>query len=162
MTAGAPTKYKDDYAKQASNLCWLGATNADLARSFGVAVSTIDKWLSVHEEFSGAIKKAREEADLKVTKSLFQRAVGYSHPDTHFSNFQGEVTATPTTKHYPPETTAAIFWLKNRRPDEWREQTTVKVEHEIAIKMEQAAISLDKKIDAVLAITDQTASRKPN
>jgi hypothetical protein len=48
--------------------------------------------------------------------------VGYQHDDLHFSSYEGEVTATPYVKHYAPDTTAAIFWLKNRKPDDWRDR----------------------------------------
>ena len=59
MPGGRPTKYKDEYAEQAYKLCLLGATNEDLANFFEVAVSTIDKWISEIEEFSGALKRVR-------------------------------------------------------------------------------------------------------
>ncbi len=47
--------------------------------------------------------------------------MGYSHPAVHVSNYQGDITLTPITKHYPPDTVAAIFWLKNRQPAKWRD-----------------------------------------
>lgn len=122
---GRPTKYQKGYAEQAYRLCLLGATNEFLAESFGVAVSTIDKWLSEKEEFSGAVKNGREVADAKVGEALFQRATGYQHPDAHISNYQGDITETPITKHYPPDPVSMIFWLKNRRPDLWRDKTQV-------------------------------------
>ena len=43
----------------------------------------------------------------------------------HISNYQGQVTLTPIIKHYPPDTTAAIFWLKNRKTDQWRDKQDV-------------------------------------
>lgn len=61
-------------------------------------------------------------ADAEVGERLFQRACGYSHPDVHISNYQGAITQTEITKHYAPDTTACIFWLKNRRPDLWRDR----------------------------------------
>ncbi len=108
--------------EQARKLCLLGATNDDLSEFFKVATSTIEKWLAESPEFSGSVKGAKEELDGKVVRRLFERATGYSHPDVHISNYQGEITQTPLTKHYAPDTTAAIFWLKNRRPAEWRDR----------------------------------------
>ncbi len=67
----------------------------------------------------------KEAPDNRVERSLYNRAVGYSHPDVHVSNFQGQVTLTPITKHYPPDVAAAFIWLKNRRPDLWRDRQEV-------------------------------------
>ncbi len=108
--------------EQARKLCLLGATNDDLAEFFNVDVATIERWLSGKPDFCGAVKGAKEELDGKVVRRLFERATGYSHPDVHISNYQGEITQTPLVKHYAPDTTAAIFWLKNRRPAEWRDR----------------------------------------
>ena len=62
-----------------------------------------------------------------VADSLFKRATGYSVTDTHVSNYHGDITLTEIDKNYPPETTAAIFWLKNRQKKKWRD----KQDHEI-------------------------------
>lgn len=60
-------------------------------------------------------------ADDLVEASLFSRAVGYSHPDEKLYLIDNKIERAKTTKHYAPDTTAAIFWLKNRQPDKWRE-----------------------------------------
>jgi hypothetical protein len=122
---GRPSKYRPEYAEQAAKLCKLGATDRELADFFQVAESTLNLWKLEHSEFSESLKLGKDEADKRVEQSLYHRAVGYSHPDTHVSNFQGDVTLTPITKFYPPETTACIFWLKNRNPEAWRDR----VEH---------------------------------
>ena len=127
MAGGRPTKYKPEFAKQAKNHCLLGATNADLAKFFEVTESTVDLWIATHEEFSGAIKAGREEADNAVAKSLYQRARGYKHKATKFfyDGKVGAVVEAPYVERYPPDATSMIFWLKNRRPDLWRDR----VEH---------------------------------
>lgn len=96
-----------------------GWTDEKMAALFGVAMSTFSLWKIEHPEFSEALK-AKELADAQVEASLFERATGYSHPDVHISNFQGAITITPITKHYPPDATSMIFWLKNRQPTRWR------------------------------------------
>jgi hypothetical protein len=118
--------YKSDYPEQARTLCALGATDVELAEFFAVSRSTISTWKTRHAAFHDALLAGKSDADDRVEKSLYQCAVGYSHPDVHISHYQGAVTVTPITKHYPPNTTAAIFWLKNRRRDAWRE----KIDHE--------------------------------
>tara|TARA_A100001391_G_C5071602_1_gene278378 strand:+ start:337 stop:771 length:435 start_codon:yes stop_codon:yes gene_type:complete len=128
MPAGQPTKYKPEYVEQAFKLCLLGATDNDLAKFFDVDVSTINNWKSSHSEFFESIKSGKDEADANVAKSLYQRALGYSHPDLDLRVANGEIVETPIIKHYPPETTAAIFWLKNRQREKWRD----KVEQELS------------------------------
>lgn len=118
---GRPTKFKPEYIEQARKLAQLGATDREAADFFGVTESTLYLWKHTHPEFSEALKVGKAAADDRVEQSLYRRAVGYTQDDTHFSSYEGVVTATPYVKHHAPDTTAAIFWLKNRRPAEWRE-----------------------------------------
>jgi hypothetical protein len=127
---GRPLKYNDSYAEQAEKICLLGATDKQLADFFEVAESTINKWKLDHPEFSESIKAGKQIADAEVAESLFNRAKGYSHPEDKIFNANGEPMVVPTTKHYPPDATSAIFWLKNRCKDEWRD----KQDHELTGK----------------------------
>lgn len=120
-----PTKYQKAYAEQARKLCLLGYTDEQLADFFEVAVSTISKWKVEHQEFSEAIKKGKDIADGDVVDSLYQRAMGYEHPEDDIRAVEGKIVITPTTKHYPPDTTAAIFWLKNRQKAQWRDKQEI-------------------------------------
>lgn len=122
---GRPTKYKEEYARQAEKICILGATDEFLADYFDVDVSTIGNWKNKHNEFLEAIKRGKVEADLKVANSLYHRAVGYSHDEEKVFNNQGEIVTHKTTKHYAPDPTALIFWLKNRQPKEWRDKQEI-------------------------------------
>lgn len=134
---GRPTSYKAAFAGQAYKLCLLGATDADLARFFDVSATTIDNWKLAHPDFVGSLKAGKEEADAKVAKSLFRRALGYSHPAVKIitvprgNNDGSDVEQIPYTERYAPDTTAAIFWLKNRRPDVWRDRQAVEHSGEI-------------------------------
>lgn len=121
---GAPTKYKPSYNKLAFNYCLLGAKDADLARFFNVAESTINKWKLEFPKFSESIRKAKDQADAMVANSLYKRATGYSHPDVDIKAYQGDVIKTRITKHYPPDTQAIQYWLNNRQPDRWRTKVT--------------------------------------
>lgn len=123
MPGGRPTAYKPEYVEQAAKLCHLGAIDKDLADFFGVCEDTINNWKEAHPEFFVSIKEAKAEADSAVVRSLFQRATGYEHPEDKIFNHNGEALVIPTTKHYPPDATSAIFWLKNRQPDDWRDKS---------------------------------------
>ncbi|MCB1470819.1 MAG: helix-turn-helix domain-containing protein [Rhizobiaceae bacterium] len=125
-----PSKYKPEFAEQARKLCLLGATNTDLADFFNVSINTIDNWAAAHEAFLGALKVGKEEADNRVERSLYQRAVGYTFESEKVFCQQGAVVRAAIREHVPPDTTAQIFWLKNRRKDEWRD----KQEHGITDK----------------------------
>ncbi len=125
-----PTKYKKEFAEQARKLCLLGATDKSLAEFFEVTESTINKWKVDHKEFSESIKKGKEIADAEVASKLYHRATGYEHQEDDIRSVNGEIVITPTVKHYAPDTTAAIFWLKNRKKAEWRD----KQDHEVTGK----------------------------
>jgi hypothetical protein len=121
---GRPSKFKPEYVEQARKLCKLGATDRELAAFFEVTEKTLNNWKLESDEFLQALKSGKDEADDRVERSLFARAVGYEHDDVDIRVIEGQIVATPITKHYPPDTTAAIFWLKNRRKDEWRDKVT--------------------------------------
>lgn len=119
---GRPTKYKNEYCELAFNYCLLGATDEDLARFFEVSESTINQWKIEHVEFSESIKKGKVDADALVAKSLFQRAVGYQYIETKNEMSEQGMKKSVTTKEAMPDTTAQIFWLKNRQPEKWRDK----------------------------------------
>jgi hypothetical protein len=129
---GRPTDYREEYAAQAEKLCKLGATDKELADFFGVTETTVNNWKQAHPEFLESLKKGKTLADAEVASKLFHRATGYEHPEDDIRTVTvpgggSEIVITPTTKHYPPDTAAGIFWLKNRQREKWRD----KVEAEI-------------------------------
>lgn len=128
---GRPSKYDPEKTpEQAYKLCLLGATDKELADFFGVAESTLNKWKIDYPEFSEALNRGKVDADARVAQSLYHRALGYEHPDTDIRVVNGEIVITPTIKRYPPDTAAAIFWLKNRQRGKWRD----KIEHDHGVQ----------------------------
>lgn len=121
---GRPTLFKDEYVDMAERLCLLGLTDVELAKAFDVHVDTIYEWKNVHPKFSEALKAGKEMADAEVAKKLFKRATGYSHDAVKIvaDARTGAEHIVPYTEHYPPDTTACIFWLKNRQRDKWRDR----------------------------------------
>jgi cell fate (sporulation/competence/biofilm development) regulator YmcA (YheA/YmcA/DUF963 family) len=134
--SGRPTDYCEEYPEQAEKLCKLGATDKELADFFEIAESTLNLWKQEHKEFSESIKKGKTLADAEVASKLYHRAIGYEHPDTHFSAYEGEVKATPMIKHYAPDPVAAIFWLKNRQRAKWRDRTEQEVSGSVFLKFD--------------------------
>lgn len=122
---GRPTKYKEDYNFQVEKLCKLGATDKEIADFFEVEESTINNWKKDYPEFLESIKAGKVQADANVAQSLYHRAIGYEHEDIDIRVVDKEIVETPLIKHYPPDPTAAIFWLKNRQAAKWRERQEV-------------------------------------
>lgn len=106
---GRPSSYKPEYADLAKHFSLLGATDKEMADAFGVSEVTLNAWKQSHPEFLKSLKEGKLQADAVVASKLYTRAIGYELND----------------KHYPPDTTACIFWLKNRQPDKWRDKTEV-------------------------------------
>lgn len=119
---GRPSRYKPEFADQAKKLCKLGMIDKELAEFFGVSEQTLNAWKKAHPEFLESLKGGKALADAEVAAKLFHRATGYEHPDSDIKVINNKVVITPMVKHYPPDTTAAIFWLKNRQPKKWRDK----------------------------------------
>jgi hypothetical protein len=94
MPGGRPTDYRPEYAQQVEGLCKLGATDEDIAEFFDCAVSTVNLWKRKHPEFSEALKRGKTLADIEIAEALFKTAKA-------------------------GDTTAQIFWLKNRQRKHW-------------------------------------------
>lgn len=118
---GRPATYQPGFATQAEKLCRHGFTDQELADFFNVDVRTIYRWKNDYPEFCQSLKAGKEHLDERVERSLYHRAIGYTFESEKVFQFQGAIVRTPTREHIPPDTTAAIFWLKNRRSQEWRD-----------------------------------------
>lgn len=129
MPAGRPPSYKKSFAKQAEKLCILGATDAEVADFFGVSARTVYRWKLDHQEFCQALKAGKAAADERVERALYSRATGYDYVEERpikLRSSDGETVEIAEVRcHSPADVTAAIFWLKNRRPDEWRDRREI-------------------------------------
>lgn len=130
---GRPSKFKDEFIQQAEKLCKLGATDMEVADFFDVDVRTLYRWKGENAAFCQALKAGKEVADERVERSLYARANGYEHDEVDIRVVQGGIVQTPIRKYYPPDTTACIFWLKNRKPAEWRDK--VEQEHSGSVQI---------------------------
>jgi hypothetical protein len=152
--------WNESIPERAYALCLLGLRDADLATAFGVSIYTIDKWKQTHPEFREALSRGKEQADAKVADALYHKAVGYTHKAVDIRIVDGEVVKIPYTKIYPPDTTACIFWLKNRQRQYWTDTKqnvhtgTVGVEHTMRRQLDLSDFSKEE-----LALAEKLASR---
>lgn len=124
---GRPSLYTPELAEQAKKLCVLGATDQEIADFFEIDVRTVYRWKADHDAFCQALKAGKEVADERVERSLYQKAIGYEQEEVKIfmPASKEEPVYAPFRAKIQPDTTAAIFWLKNRRPDLWRDAKDV-------------------------------------
>lgn len=119
-----PEKWKDEFIHLTECACRLGATDLDVAEMLKVSPRTLYNWRNTKPEFAAALVTGKEIADERVERSLYQRACGYEQEEVKIFMPSGStepVYAKFTAKH-APDVTACIFWLKNRRPEQWRDR----------------------------------------
>ncbi len=114
-----------------------GLTIEEIAKSMGVARSTLNDWITKHADISDAIKEGRGLAFEAVENALFRKATGMVLEDT-VEEFKGElrdgkpangtVMKRTTRRQLPPDTAAVIFYLKNRAPEKYSDRRTMEVE----------------------------------
>jgi len=109
-----------------------GLTDEQIAKNMGIAESTLYAWKGKYPEFSDSLKKGKEVVDIQVENALFKRAMGYTYEEKTYERKQineegdmGMVLAKTVTKEVLPDVTAQIFWLKNRKPAEWRDKQQI-------------------------------------
>lgn len=106
-----------------------GLTDEQISRNMGIGTTTLYRWKDEFEEIRESLKRGKEVVDRQVENALLKRALGYEYTETTREAVQdpnsGEVKMQVTkkvTKQVAPDTTAQIFWLKNRKPDKWRDK----------------------------------------
>lgn len=129
------SKYKPEFPKKVEELAGEGRGDIEIYKSLGISHETFYKWIKQEEgnkdfklEFLESLKKGREKSIQNVENALYKRAMGHDYTEEHtevFVNKNGETTSTRTkniTKEVAPDTTAQIFFLKNRKPEEWKDR----------------------------------------
>ena len=124
---GRPTDYKPEFDAEAQQMALEGATDQEMADYFGVDVRSLNRWKNTQPSFRQSIKAGKDVTDDRVERSLYERALGYERDEVDIKVIAGEIVKTPIRKFYPPDTTAAIFWLKNRKSQEWRDIKAVEL-----------------------------------
>ena len=131
-----------------------GLSDEQIAKNIGISKKTFYEWKNKYSNFSDSLKRTKEIADREIENALFKSAKGYDTTETveelRFNKKTGEyemVVTKKTVRHIPPSNTAQIFWLKNRKPEEWREKREVEENDPMVLKK---AIDLLSGISSVI------------
>ncbi len=124
-----------------------GLTDEQIAHNMGISPSTLYEWKKKHPEILEALKKGKEVVDREVENALLKRALGYEYEEVKQIIEKDEMgkdrkRIEKTIKRVIPDVTAQIFWLKNRKPNEWRDKRDVSVDGTIDTKV--------SKLDSIL------------
>lgn len=113
-----------------------GLTDEQIAENIGITATTLYEWKNRFPEISEALKKGKEVVDIRVENALLKRALGYEYTEERIeiSGKDGRKVI-QTVKTVLPDTTAQIFWLKNRRPDKWRDRPVEKTDVDDEVKV---------------------------
>ncbi len=142
--AGRPPTFNEQIADKIVALAEKGKTIDQISDIIGVTSRCISFWLAEKPSLLQAVKEARQMADEMVEASLFKKATGYFHETEKifYDKDTGQIVRAPTVQHYAPDTTAQIFWLKNRKPEQWRDRTEVKLEKELDDMSDEELITI--------------------
>lgn len=99
-----------------------GLTDEQLAGRMGIARCTLYEWKQKHKALRDAIKSGKAPVDTMVENALLKSALGFENTVRKAIKVDDKIVYVNETTYYPPNTAAAIFWLKNRRPDRWRDK----------------------------------------
>lgn len=172
--AGRKTCFGDTAREIIKKLVTRGFTDEEVAQCLKIKPQTYYNWQKKHPEFFESVKDWKLGADEKVERALFERACGYSHPDTKPQWVEtieivngktvkaGKWVYADMVKHYPPDTPAATLWLKNRKPNEWRDKQDVDITDTRAVQTILDAMSPDEaeKIREIIRIKCSKPSAK--
>ena len=124
-----------------------GLTDDQLARKMGISRSTLNAWKAAYPGISDALKKGKEVVDIEVENALLKRALGYEYVETMDERSPDGVKHRETVKFIPPDVTAQIFWLKNRRPEIWREKQQIEVGEDALERVKDILGSVESVIE---------------
>lgn len=127
-----------------------GLTDEQIASNMGITARTLYDWKKKHLPISQTLKKGKEVADIMVENALFKRAIGYEYTETTNEYEDGNLVRTKEiVKKERPDVTAQIFWLKNRKPEQWRDKQNVEMSGEVNNRPYQGLTKeqIDKLLD---------------
>jgi hypothetical protein len=113
---GRPTPYTPDHDERAFNLALLGLNDDQLSLALGICEATLNNWKHDHPTFLESLTRGKEDADAKVARSMYERALGVTIVEEAVTK-DGEIVK--LHKQLPSDTAAAKHWLSNRQRGRW-------------------------------------------
>ena len=112
-----------------------GLTDEQIAKNIGIGYSTLQAWKSKYRDIQDTLKRGKEVIDREVENALLKRALGYTYNEvTQEADEFGDLAVSKVvTKQVSPDVTAQIFWLKNRKPKEWRDRKETELSGNIGV-----------------------------
>lgn len=128
MAAGRPSKYSPQFhPKLAELLAARGLTDREISAELEITEATLNNWKKRDSKFFESLKKGKDRVDDRVESALLRNALGYDEDDVKIFQYEGEPVIVPYTKRHKPDVTSQIFWLKNRRPERWRDKKEIEL-----------------------------------
>lgn len=121
-----------------------GLTDEQIAKNLTINPATLYDWKKKYPEISEALKKGKGVVDIQVENALLKRALGYSYTEVKVENGEEGTKVTKTVKEVIPDTTAQIFWLKNRKPEQWRDKQNVELSGQVDTNNPYAALTTEE------------------
>ncbi len=152
-------KFNSTVARAVAYMYGTGMTDAEIAAAIDVHVKTLEKWRKMMPDFASLVKEQKELADAQVEMSLYQRAIGYTYTEVKHATHEGVFTdEREVEKHVPPDVQAITFWLRNRKPDQWREKSKEEYADEAeAHALANAPITLEQRLEMIARLKEQKA-----
>ena len=131
-----------------------GLTDEQISHNIGIHPSTLYEWQKKYPEIAESLKRGKEVIDRQVENALLKRALGYEYEEVKMvverdENGNEKKKQEKVIRKVVPDTTAQIFWLKNRKPAEWRDKQNLEVEGNLDIS------NMDKLITDYLSDDDE-------
>ena len=126
-----------------------GLTDEQIAKNIGINRTTLYDWKKKEDNIADALKKGKEVIDFEVENALLKRALGYEYEEETYEN---GILTKKVKKQVAPDTTAQIFWLKNRKKEQWREKVEV-------VKTDEDLQNINKNISNIANLLNNP---KPN
>ena len=126
-----------------------GLTDEQIAKNIGISRASLYEWKKKEVDIFDALKKGKEVIDFEVENALLKRALGYEYEEETYEN---GILTKKVKKQVPPDTTAQIFWLKNRKKEQWREKAEV-------VKTDEDLQNINKNISNIANLLNNP---KPN
>ena len=118
-----------------------GLTDEQIAKNIGINRTTLYDWKKKETNIADALKKGKEVIDFEVENALLKRALGYEYEEETYEN---GILTKKVKKQVPPDTTAQIFWLKNRKPNNWKDRVETDEDKEAVTNASQVIAKIRK------------------